>query len=319
MSSGIDARRHKRSAWWGAAIVALSVAAVAALHFAFEASSSTLVHLFYVPVLAGAFFFTVPGGVIAGLSSGLLAGPLGEALFRGAVSAPTPDWLIWSASLTGVGFFAGRTLEMLRRREAELHAVVDEAIDAFVHAMSVADGSTAAHSQKVAEYAVAIARELKLPPERVEQVRRAALLHDLGKLAVPKEILNKPGPLNPDEWKVIRRHPEESERIVSRIRCLRELLPAVRHHHERLDGRGYPDGVKGNDLPLEARIIAVADAFDAMTSRRSYREPLSEEAAVEELLKNAGSQFDPMVVDAFLRARNISYSFEEIMSRLGTL
>lgn len=319
MSSGIDARRHGKTAWWGAGVVALFLTAVAALCISSEFSSPALIHLFYFPVLAGAFFFAVPGGVIVGLSSGLLAGPVGEVLLRGAATTPTLDWAIWSATLAGVGYFAGRALETARRREAELNTVVDDTITAFVHAIRAADGSTAAHSQKVAEYAVAIARELKLEPELVEQVRRAALLHDVGKLAVPKEILNKPGPLDPEEWEVIRRHPEVSEGIVACMSHLKPLLPAVRHHHERLDGRGYPDGVKGGDLPLEARIIAVADAFDAMTSRRSYREPMSEQAAVEQLLKNVGSQFDPVVVDAFLRARSISYSAEEVFSQLEAL
>lgn len=314
MSSGIGARQHGKRLWLDAAVVALNVTAVSVLVFAFGSSSSALVHLYYVPVLAGAFFFSALGGVIVGVISGLLAGPVSQVLFQGTLSAPTVDWVIWTVSLAIVGFVVGRALEALRQQEAALNSVIDETINAFVHAIHAADDSTAVHSQKVAEYAVAIAKELKLDADRIEHVRRAALLHDVGKLAVPREILNKAGPLDPDEWEIVRRHPEESERIVSRIHSLHMLLPAVRHHHERIDGRGYPDGIKGRDLPLEARIIAVADAFDAMTSRRAYRQPLSEQEAVEQLLKNAGSQFDPIVVDAFLRARNISYSMKDVVS-----
>lgn len=318
MSRGITGHPRKQAVWCDALVVGLNVAAVAALFYIFGPTSSALVHLFYVPVLAGAFFFGGLGGVIVGVAAGLSAGIV-STLSSGFTVPPVSDWIVWTASLAGVGFLAGRILETLRRREAALNNMADDTVAAFIHAIRAMDGSTAVHSQKVAEYAVAIARELRLEPERIEQVRRAALLHDVGKLAIPKEILNKNGPLDPEEWEVIRRHPEESERIVSRIASLHPLLPAVRHHHERVDGRGYPDGIKGRALPLEARIITVADAFDAMTSHRAYRAALSEEEAVEQLLQNAGSQFDPMVVDAFLRTRNITYSVDEVASAMRLL
>lgn len=317
MSRVINGRRRGTAVWWGA-LVGLGVLTVAALVYNFGAVSSALVHLLYVPVLAGAFLFGTRGGVLVGVASGAAAGAA-SATSPYTTVFPVVEWMIGTASLVAVGFFTGRILTTLREREAALTNMVDETVAAFVQSLHAIDGSTADHSQQVAEYAVAIARELKLEPDRVEQVRRAALLHDVGKLVIPKEILNKPGPLNPDEWEVIRRHPEESERIVGRIESLQSLLPAVRHHHERVDGRGYPDGIKGAAVPLEARIITVADAFDAMTSRRAYRAPLSEEEAVEQLLQNAGSQFDPLVVDAFLRARNISYSVDEIASSMRSL
>ena len=285
--------------------------------YTFESSSSAFVHLFYVPVLAGAFFFRTAGGVAVGAMAGLLSGPARPVF--GAAAMPAADWLIWTTVLVGVGYIGGRAVDTLRKQEAVLDSMAEETVLSFVHAIQAMDGSTAVDSQKVAEYAVAIARELNLPPERVEQVRRAAPLHDVGKLAVPKEVLNKPGPLDPHEWELIRRHPVESERIVGRISVLRARLPALRHHHERVDGRGYPDGVRGRELPLEARIITVADAYDAMTSRRAYREPLSQKEAVEQLLQNAGSQFDPQVVDAFLRALNISYTVEEMAADMPSL
>jgi len=169
-------------------------------------------------------------------------------------------------------------------------------------ALDALDGPTARHSENVAVYATAIAHEMRLEPCRIARVRWAALFHDVGKLTIPPEILNKNGPLNDKEWAIVKRHPIESVRIVGTVQRLQALLPAVRHHHERMDGRGYPDGVCGEDFPLEARIISVADAFDAMTSDRPYRAALSRDDAFEELHRHVGTQFDPDVVDAFLRA-----------------
>ena len=303
MSSGRRENPRRQGVWWDAFVVALNVAAVAALSYTFESSSSAFVHLFYVPVLAGAFFFRTAGGVAVGAMAGLLSGPARPVF--GAAAMPAADWLIWTTVLVGVGYIGGRAVDTLRKQEAVLDSMAEERCSASC-AIQAMDGSTAAFPEGGDAQWPSPGAESA--PERVEQVRRAALLHDVGKLAVPKEVLNKPGPLDPHEWELIRRHPVESERIVGRISVLRALLPALRHHHERVDGRGYPDGVRGRELPLEARIITVADAYDAMTSRRAYREPLSQKEAVEQLLQNAGSQFDPQVVDAFLRALNISYT-----------
>lgn len=319
MSSGIAIGHPNRSSLWGTIVTSVGLATVAALTYTFGTASPALVHFFYVPVLAGAFFFGAPGGVVVGLGAGILAGPIAS-LLPVAFAAPTTiDWIVWTTCFTGVGFATGRITHELNARHRDMHVLTEDTIRALVHTIHVIDGATALHSQKVADHAVAIAHELKLPLERVEHVRRAALLHDVGKLAIPKEILHKPGPLNPEEWDIIRKHPVESERIVERVANLQALLPAVRHHHERIDGRGYPDGVKGCALSLEARIITVADAFDAMTSPRAYRQALTEEQAVEQLLQNAGSQFDPVVVDAFLRARNISYTADQLASAMPSM
>jgi two-component system, cell cycle response regulator len=153
----------------------------------------------------------------------------------------------------------------------------------------------------IGELAIAVGRELHMGPEGLDEVARAAELHDVGKIAVPDAILDKPGALDPVEWSFMRRHPLIGERILLAAPALRPVARLVRSSHERWDGGGYPDGLRGDEIPLGARVVAVCDAFEAMTSERPYREPVSEEDALEELRRCAGTQFDPMVVDAFCR------------------
>ena len=159
-----------------------------------------------------------------------------------------------------------------------------------------------AHGSRLVRPARATASILGLPAEQISRVGLAALLHDLGKLALPRAILLKPGPLSAEEWAVIRRHPELGAQMLSRAGARwAELGLIVAAHHERWDGGGYPHGLAGGAIPLEARILSVVDAFDAMTSPRVYRQPLSREEARVELESCSGRQFDPVVVAAFLQ------------------
>ncbi len=153
----------------------------------------------------------------------------------------------------------------------------------------------------IGELALAVGRDLHMGPEGLDEVARAAELHDIGKIAVPDAILDKPGPLDPVEWSFMRRHPLIGERILLAAPALRPVARLVRSSHERWDGSGYPDGLTGDEIPLGARVVAVCDAFNAMTSDRPYRESVSESDAIEELRACAGTQFDPMVVNAFCR------------------
>jgi HD-GYP domain-containing protein (c-di-GMP phosphodiesterase class II) len=150
---------------------------------------------------------------------------------------------------------------------------------------------------------VATAYALNLAPDEVERVRHATELRDVGKVAVPDAILAKPGPLRPEEWEFVRRHPVIGERIIDGAPALDRVGPLVRSSHERWDGGGYPDKLSSTDIPLGARIVAVADAFAAMTSRRPYRAARSADEAIEELRACAGTQFDPDVVEAFVIAQ----------------
>jgi HD-GYP domain-containing protein (c-di-GMP phosphodiesterase class II) len=158
------------------------------------------------------------------------------------------------------------------------------------------------HSHGVGSLAEETGRQLQLPDADVERVRLAAELHDIGKVAIPDAILNKPGPLSDEEWEYIRRHPVIGERILLAAPSLAHVAQIVRASHERVDGRGYPDGLIGPQVPIGARIVAVCDAFDAMTTRRPYNAPRSVPDALGELRRCAGTQFDAEVVEAFCAA-----------------
>ncbi len=158
---------------------------------------------------------------------------------------------------------------------------------------------TEVHGSNVAELCVVIGLELGLRPRQVTRLRLAGDFHDLGKTLIPETILDTPGPLTPGEWVMMRLHPVLGEQMLV-AKGLVDIAPWVRAHHERFDGQGYPDGRRGSEIPIEARILAVADAYDAMTSERPYSEAITLEQAREELAAGSGSQFDPQVVAAFL-------------------
>ncbi|MGI6143034.1 MAG: HD-GYP domain-containing protein [bacterium] len=176
-----------------------------------------------------------------------------------------------------------------------------QTIKAIVAAVDAKDSYTRGHSDRVREHCVAMARELRLPEREQEVIEYMALLHDTGKIGISESILNKPGRLTDEEYQAIQEHPVIGARIVSEVDFFKKASAIVRHHHEWYNGEGYPDGLKGEDIPLGARIIAVADAFDAMTSERPYRGVRSTAEALAELEAYAGRQFDPRVVEAFLR------------------
>ena len=176
-----------------------------------------------------------------------------------------------------------------------------DTVRALTSAIDASDPFTRGHAERVTEYAIAIAREMGLSERRVLTVEYASLLHDMGKIALQHDILLKPGALTEEEWEVMRGHPEIGARIVSDLHFLKGAHEVVLYHHERYDGKGYPKGLKGTEIPMEARIIKVADAFDAMMSDRPYRKALDADVALNELREGCSTEFDPDVVGAFLR------------------
>ena len=177
-------------------------------------------------------------------------------------------------------------------RESEI-----EAISAILEAK---DGYTADHVRTTADLAVAVGRELGLPGFTLEDLRYGGMFHDIGKIGIADEIINKPGPLTDEEFELIKTHPAVGAEILAPIPFFAGVRAIVRHHHEHWDGSGYPDGLRGTRIPLGARIVLAVDAYHAMTSDRSYRKAMSHEAACRELRDNAGTQFDPAVIEAVL-------------------
>ncbi len=192
------------------------------------------------------------------------------------------------------------------------HQALEEAfvgtIRSLAEAIDAKDPSTRGHSDWVSKYALMIGRELGFENSGLDELKYAGYLHDVGKIGIPDEILGKPSQLSAEEWKLMKKHPIVSARILDPVPITSVIKSAIRHHHERFDGKGYPYGLAGETIPLAARVLAVADSFEAMTSDRPYRKALSDEQAVDELVRCSGTQFDPGVVEAFLAALGRSAS-----------
>ncbi|MGW0831677.1 HD-GYP domain-containing protein [Streptomyces prunicolor] len=305
---------------WRAAQLALGVWAAARVHWALGGRNAVVASDFpyaLVPALAAVLAFCL---VLTVLDGGILA--LAE---RMPVRRAWRGLFLRSLAPIGVHGFAGLMMAVLWRSPygpvaallvllpmgvswwvfAQYHqerAAHQATIRALVQAVDIKDGYTRGHSERVGQASMMIARELGMDDSRVEVLRFAGILHDVGKLGVPTRLLRKDGPLTPEERRVIELHPEYGHEMVRGIGFLGEARAAVLHHHERLDGSGYPYGLLGSQIPESARVVAVADAFDAMTSTRSYRRARPVSAALEELSRCAGTQFDPLMVRALVRA-----------------
>ena len=181
-------------------------------------------------------------------------------------------------------------------------AMLDQIVLALACAVEAKDGFTEDHCGRVQEMVMHLAREFGLPAADMEPLRLGAVLHDVGKIGIADAVLLKPGPLNEREWEAMREHPEKGARIVSQVHGLAAAVPVVAYHHEHWDGTGYPAGLRGEEIVWGARVVALADAYEAMTSDRPYRKALSREHAIEELIGGRGTQFDPTLLDAFLVA-----------------
>jgi len=187
----------------------------------------------------------------------------------------------------------------------------EELLLSIIQILELYDIYTRGHSENVARFSSLIARKINPDPNWAKEVYWAGLVHDIGKLLVPTQILNKPGRLTDEEYELVKMHPVWGAKVLMTSEKLLEIGRFVLHHHERYDGRGYPDGISGNTIPLASRIICLADAYDAMTSQRSYRTPFTPEQAKEDLIKNKGLQFDPMIVDVFLSLNAESQEFPD--------
>jgi len=184
----------------------------------------------------------------------------------------------------------------------ELEEMFFQTAESLADAIEKRDPYTGGHTQRVTSYSMAIARHLQLQAWDKRCLKIAAVLHDVGKIGIEDEILRKPEPLSPEEYNTIKLHTKMGAEILNHIRQLKDIIPGVRYHHEQMNGKGYPDGLKGEETPIIAKIVAVADTYDAMTTDRPYRKALAKEKAIEELKRCSGVQFDSKVVEAFVRA-----------------
>jgi hypothetical protein len=230
----------------------------------------------------------------------LLVSDLGFAalgLVIAALWSVIPGWV--AAAIVLVPLFVARWAMGQFAEQQRAHAAT---MAALCQAVETKDFYTRGHSERVSRGSGMIARQISMRAERAEALTFAGMLHDVGKLGVPTKVLQKTGPLTEEEYAAIQLHPMRGLEIVREIGFLNEALAGIMHHHERIDGRGYPMGFAGDEIPEFARVIAVADAFDSITSTRSYRKARTVAQGVDELRKGAGSQFDPVIVDAFIAA-----------------
>lgn len=278
----------------------------------FTGSNPTFVPLTLAAVVAAGAVYSLANMCLTAMGSWLATGtPPLQVLSAMVQYAPT------QFALSLVGFLVAQVIDvsmlalplflfplLLARqtyqRYAGMHEAYVDTVRSLVKALEAKDPYTRGHSQRVAEYASQIALELRLDSRSREALEKAALLHDIGKLAIPSDILKKPGKLNGRELSEIRMHPARGAAMIGKIPPLRSLQESVGAHHEKLDATGYPRGLAGDDIPLMARILAVADAYDAMTTDRAYRGAMSHSDAVMELRAGIGSQFDGEVVHALI-------------------
>lgn len=239
----------------------------------------------------------------------MVTGHGNEAVAAEAIKIGAYDYVVKSGNYLAVlPAVVMKALENHRAKKehAQLRENIEQnyldTLEVLISVIEAKDSYTRGHSEGVSKYAFAIAKEMKLSSGEMERIRAAGLLHDIGKIAIDKQILLKKGPLSGEERKVVQTHCECGVKILRPAAFLGEILPIVHQHHERFDGKGYPQGLKGDEVDPGARIVAVADSFEAMTKARSYRSAMPFEEAVDEIRRHAGTQFDPEVMEAFLPA-----------------
>lgn len=309
MSSVTRAIDSARAELADPAMTALVIAALTLLTFALVRMSggapSVFMELGFVPVALGAWAFGWRGGVAAGIAIAAALGPGPALLGFDRIEGPI-EWLIRATAFAGVGALVGHALERtdsdsgaIRARLLELAERERESLLALATAAESRDTEAGEHVRRVELTSRRLAEAAGLDARAAADLGWAAMLHDLGKIRVPDRILLKSDPLDADEWTVIRLHPIWGEQSLGSGAHLAVARAVARSHHENWDGTGYPDGLYGDRIPLPARMVRITDAFDAMTNKRPYQQPVSFEAALEELQANAGHDFDPELVSKF--------------------
>jgi hypothetical protein len=293
-------------------LAGVSLIGIAMLTNATGGTMHAYLHLMYIPIGIAAFRLGVMGGLVAAALAGLLLGPFMPLDTATGQSQTPSSWLFRMAFFMLNGGVLGLAAQALNQRlrraialRARLGTIHARSLKLFARLVAERDEPTAGHCERVARNAVTIGKQLGVPRADLPGLYWAGMLHDLGKIGVPELILHKPGRLSNEEFTVMKRHARLGyEVLMSVTRSFETIADGVYAHHERVDGTGYPRGLKGDDIPLFGRIVAVADVFEAVTSERPYRHPMAVEEAVELVLSGAGTQFDAAVVAAFVQAHD---------------
>jgi HD-GYP domain-containing protein (c-di-GMP phosphodiesterase class II) len=228
-------------------------------------------------------------------------------VFKRKVLNPDQDWFNFLETLGGQAAIAidnTTLLEDLHRTNVELTLAYDTTLEGWSKALDLRDKDTEGHTQRVTELTVLIAQQMGIPEDDIIHIRRGALLHDIGKMGIPDRILLKPGPLDEKEWEFMKSHSSLAYNLLFPITYLRPALDVPLYHHEKFDGSGYPNGLKGEQIPLAARIFAIVDVWDALTSDRPYRPAWSIKKSLTHIKNQSGAHFDPRIVEIFLNLIN---------------
>jgi HD-GYP domain-containing protein (c-di-GMP phosphodiesterase class II) len=264
-------------------------------------------HIFYFPVILAALFWGIKGGISVGVIAGLLVGPFMPDDVTNLLSEPLLESSVRMFFFIICGAILGKLFSILNNQRNEIHDHQERLaqfsiglVDSLAQAIEVRDSYTSGHCQRVSEMSVRIGERMGLDQQELLRLKWSATLHDIGKIGIPEGVLNKEGKLTDDEYRLMKQHPELGRRILNDIPYADLILGGVMHHHERMDGKGYPYGLSGDNIGLQARIIAVSDVWDALTSKRSYRDAMSHNEALSIMESGRGSQFDPLILDHFL-------------------
>jgi len=258
-------------------------------------------------IWAWGFFFSLFYSITSFIFG--IAGVLGvlEVFHRSSFSADQ-DWMNFLSTLVGQAAIAidnTMLFKDLQHLNADLILAYDKTIDGWSRALDLRDKETEDHTCRVTELTLQLAQRMGIPDAELIHIRRGATLHDIGKVAMPDDILFKPAPLTEEEWITMRRHPVIAAEILKPISHLAPALPIPRNHHEKWDGSGYPDGLAGEDIPLAARLFAFADVYDALTSDRPYRRAWSKLRALDFIRENSGTHFDPTIIPVFINMMTV--------------
>lgn len=258
---------------------------------------------FLIPgIILTSIFLNKSGVLIYGglINLGIALLPMMAPEVVGSFSAVIGPFSLGVLTVTLLVIAMGNRDQIERSRQAEIRAAYDKTLEGWSRALEIRDKETEGHANRVTKLTILLASTFGIHGERLEHIFRGALLHDIGKMAIPDAILFKPGTLDAEEMAVMKTHPGKALEMLSGITYLKPALEVVACHHERWDGTGYPAGMRGEGIPLEARIFAVVDVWDALLSQRTYRAPWTQEAALKYLQEQSGKQFDPQVVERFL-------------------